>query len=184
MRIPRPWVLLLVATLVGALPRRSTAAPEPQSAEPEQRIATRARNLSQKLRCPVCQGLSVADSQAESAVAMRDRIEEMVREGWTDEEIVAWFVDRYGTWVLLEPPAKGLGWFVWLGPALLFVVGAGIVAVRVRRSGSAASAPGAPHREPDLDMDPETGPETDPDTGADSDAAWRRRVLDELDEAP
>ncbi len=92
----------------------------------------RAREVALGLRCPVCQGLSVADSHAEAAQAMYARIEELVRLGYSAEQINAYFADRYGAWVQLEPPAQGFSWLLWLTPVLLVVLGAAGIAIQAR----------------------------------------------------
>jgi cytochrome c-type biogenesis protein CcmH len=75
--------------------------------------------LAHRLRCPVCQGLSVADSSSEAALGMKARIGELVRLGYTDEQITDYFVDRYGVWVLLAPKNPAL----WAIPVVV-VLGA------------------------------------------------------------
>ncbi|MBW1877630.1 MAG: cytochrome c-type biogenesis protein CcmH [Deltaproteobacteria bacterium] len=75
--------------------------------------------IASGLRCPVCQGLSVADSPSPTAVAMKDRVRELVVAGYTEEQIEDYFIARYGEWVLLSPPKQGLAWLLWLGPAVL-----------------------------------------------------------------
>jgi cytochrome c-type biogenesis protein CcmH len=94
-------------------------------------IHQRSQSISEGLRCPVCQGLSAADSQAESAVAMRVRAADLVAAGYSDAQINAYFVERYGEWVLLEPPRTGKHWLIWLGPLLLLALGALVVAWRM-----------------------------------------------------
>ena len=88
--------------------------------------------LSSKLRCPVCQGLSVNDSKAEAAVAMKGRIAELVAEGYSEDQIVDFFIDRYGEWVLLEPKTDGVNLLVWLGPLGFLLLGGGWVAWSLR----------------------------------------------------
>lgn len=78
----------------------------------------RTTQLASQLRCPVCQGLSVGASPSEAARAMRDRIHELVTLGYSDEQIVDYFVVRYGTWVLLAPPKQGFTWLLWAGPGV------------------------------------------------------------------
>lgn len=112
----------------------------------------RARDISGGLRCPVCQGLSVADSNADAARAMHARISELVQLGYSKEQIEDYFVDRYGEWVRLAPPAEGLHWIIWLGPVVGFVFGAGWIALRSRASGDATLAPTKPA--PEVDKDP------------------------------
>ena len=118
----------------------------PAFAPPDTETARkRTRVIGSGLRCPVCQGLSVADSNANSAQVMFDRIGELVRLGYSKQQIEDYFVERYGEWVLLAPPAEGLHWIIWLGPVVAFVVGAGAIGLRARRSSVApAVATSAP----------------------------------------
>ena len=88
--------------------------------------------IASGLRCPVCQGLSVADSNADAARAMYARISELVDLGYSEEQIVDYFVGRYGGWVRLEPPREGLNWLIWVGPVVLFVGGAMVASRQVR----------------------------------------------------
>lgn len=81
------------------------------------------RRIAKQLACQVCQGESVADSQAELSVQMREVIREKLAAGETDRQILAYFVDRYGEQILLSPPKHGFLTLLWLGP--LVVVGLG-----------------------------------------------------------
>jgi cytochrome c-type biogenesis protein CcmH len=132
---------------------------------------SRTERISSGLRCPVCQGLSVADSNADAARAMHTRIAELVSQGYSEDQIVDYFVGRYGAWVRLEPPREGLNWIIWVGPVVLFVVGAGVVARQIggRSEGDApaAAAPSAP-------------PAPAPAPAGDAD--YRAKVLAELGE--
>ena len=104
--------------------------PEPSS------VNLKARLVASRLRCPVCQGLSVADSTSETAVTFQLRIRELVSLGYSDDQILDYFVDRYGEWILLEPPPQGLNWLIWLAPGLMAGVGlswAAMTAVRWRK---------------------------------------------------
>lgn len=92
---------------------------------PDAEVTPRAHELAKGLRCPVCQGLSVADSTSSAAVMFYERITELVRAGYTDDQISDFFVDRYGTWILLQPPAKGMNLvLLYLFPGL--AIGGGI----------------------------------------------------------
>jgi cytochrome c-type biogenesis protein CcmH len=106
----------------------------------------RVQALGKLLRCPMCQGLSIADSGSSAARAQMDRVRELVAEGKSDEEIRAYFVARYGEWALLEPSAHGFNWLVWLGPPGLLLLGALVIRRVVRRgpSSSVASRAAAP----------------------------------------
>jgi cytochrome c-type biogenesis protein CcmH len=98
-------------------------------------LEAQTEKIAKGLRCVVCQGLSVADSNAEVARAMHARVRELVAKGYSEEQIVGYFVDRYGEWVQLEPPREGLNWIIWLGPAVLMVVGAWSISRQVNAKG-------------------------------------------------
>ena len=111
------WVLVLAFSLLSfAVPARAAADLDEQ-----------ARQIAGELRCPVCQNLSVADSPSELAQQMRAVIVQQLKEGKTPEQIKAFFVSKYGEWVLLAPEPKGLSLLLWILPYA--VVGAGIVLV-------------------------------------------------------
>jgi cytochrome c-type biogenesis protein CcmH len=85
--------------------------------------AKRAVALSEQLRCLVCQNQSIAESNAELAVDLRRQINEQIAAGRSDAEIVDFMVQRYGDFVLYRPPFKASTVLLWLGPALLLVLG-------------------------------------------------------------
>jgi cytochrome c-type biogenesis protein CcmH len=91
--------------------------------------AGRAVRLAEQLRCLVCQNQTIADSNAPLAVDLRTQIREQITEGRSDGEIVQYMVQRYGDFVLYRPPFKATTALLWLGPALLLLIG---VAVLVR----------------------------------------------------
>lgn len=97
--------------------------PPPGPPPPPEEVHALAREIGSKLRCPVCQGLSVADSQAEAALLMYGRVKELVAQGYTEAQIQDYWVARYGEWVLLEP--RGRHWLVWVTPG----IGAGVALV-------------------------------------------------------
>jgi cytochrome c-type biogenesis protein CcmH len=111
----------------------------------------RVQALGKLLRCPMCQGLSIADSGSSAARAQMDRVRELVAEGKSDEEIRAYFVARYGEWALLEPSAQGFNWLVWLGPPALLLLGALVIARVVRRAPEPRATGGAPAQAPTAD---------------------------------
>lgn len=89
--------------------------------------------VSEQLRCLVCQNQSIADSNAELAVDLRNQVIEQVKAGKSNEEIVNYMVDRYGDFVLYNPPFKLSTAILWLGPLGLFVVGLGAFYINLRR---------------------------------------------------
>jgi len=109
------WMLMALALLIVAVPARALT--------PEE-VETRVQTITDGLRCPTCQALSVKDSEASFSNEIRDKVRRMVEEGQSDDQIKAYFVARYGEWILREPPKKGIGLVVWLLP-LVGLVGAG-----------------------------------------------------------
>lgn len=94
----------------------------------------RAYELEQRLRCPVCKSVSIAESPSETATAMRQAVQEQVAAGRSDQEIVDYFRARYGDWVLLDPPVRGTTLWLWLLPAVVVLGGtAGIAALARKR---------------------------------------------------
>jgi len=84
----------------------------------------RAMELAAKLRCLVCQNQSIADSEADLANDLRRQVREQIAAGKTDEQIIKFMTDRYGDFVLYEPPMRASTVLLWIGPLLLLVAGA------------------------------------------------------------
>jgi cytochrome c-type biogenesis protein CcmH len=97
----------------------------------------RAQRLSGRLRCPVCEGLSVADSASSTARAIRDDVKRRVEAGDADGEILQAYVDRYGEWILLSPRSDGVGSVVWMVPLAALLVGAALLGLAFFRWRSA-----------------------------------------------
>ena len=90
--------------------------------------------IAKDLRCPTCQGVSVADSGADGARAMKDRIRELVAQGYTSDQIHDYFVSKYGEWILLRP--KKDHQVLWLAPVAFLLLGAAVIVARGTRSES------------------------------------------------
>ena len=95
--------------------------------------AARAVKLAEKLRCLVCQNQTIADSNAELANDLRGQIREQIAAGKTDDEILAYMVQRYGDFVLYQPPLKATTILLWAGPALLVIGGGAVLVWNLRR---------------------------------------------------
>lgn len=96
-------------------------------------LEARARAISRDLRCPTCQGESIDDSHAAISRDLRLVVRERLLAGDTDAEVFAYIVDRFGEFVLFNPPVRGANWVLWLaGPGLL-LVGMGSAYAYVRR---------------------------------------------------
>ncbi|MFL6857148.1 MAG: cytochrome c-type biogenesis protein CcmH [Allosphingosinicella sp.] len=94
------------------------------------RQEAQAKALMESLRCLVCQGQSIADSDAEMAGDMRALVRERIKAGEQPEAIRRWLVERYGDWVSYRPPIEPLTWPLWAAPLLL--LGAGLFLARGR----------------------------------------------------
>jgi cytochrome c-type biogenesis protein CcmH len=93
----------------------------------------RTAELAGLLRCPVCQGLSVADSPSEMAVNMKGQVRELLARGFTQEQILRYFEISYGQFVLLKPKFEGVNALVWVLPVLALVIGAVVVVVKMKK---------------------------------------------------
>lgn len=127
---PAAFAALLAVAAAGALIL-------PRSDEPT--TGERADALARELRCPDCQGLSVADSPTRSAVEIRRQIDALLASGASPDEVRAHFVARYGDWILLAPASPVL----WAVPFLVLALGAAVLLawlVRARKRVSPASA--------------------------------------------
>ena len=89
--------------------------------------------VSEQLRCLVCQNQSIAESNAELAVDLRNQVIEQVKAGKTNKEIIDYMVERYGDFVLYRPPFKSTTYILWIGPIALFLIGLGAFYVNLRR---------------------------------------------------
>lgn len=129
----RVAILVAVLAVAGAAIFAARAAP----AGPAERV----ERIVEELRCPVCQGLSVADSPSETARGMRALVVQRVAEGRTDDEIREEFRRSYGDWVFLSPATAGPAALMWLLPFAL--VGAGLVLAwsRARAPAEAVAEP-------------------------------------------
>ncbi|MDP3235192.1 MAG: cytochrome c-type biogenesis protein CcmH [Myxococcales bacterium] len=137
---------LLVSLMLGQgyAPQRQGL--DPLEAEKEARVM----RLGKQLRCAVCQGVSIADSPASMARAQLDKVRELVSENKSDDEIYAYFIERYGEWVLLQPTTGGLNSVLWLGPLALLGIGLIVIVMQSKKSAvmlpmpqTAAAAEGA-----------------------------------------
>jgi cytochrome c-type biogenesis protein CcmH len=126
-------LLLLVVT--------STAAPDasifvgPPHGQPLTGAALDAKTheVAAMLRCPVCQGMSIADSPAEMAVNMKHQVNALLARGYTQEQILDYFERSYGQFVLLKPKFQGVNTMVWLLPILALALGVVIVVTKMRK---------------------------------------------------
>jgi len=89
----------------------------------ETQLDVQVREIAKTLRCTVCQTENIWESGAPLAKQMRDAIRERLKQGQTEPEIRAYFLSRYGDYILMEPPKHGVNWLLWVAPFLLLLVG-------------------------------------------------------------
>ena len=135
LRRPLAWLALGVALAVLS-PVSHAADGDPSvapavAADPQLEADT--MELSHKLRCLVCQNQSIAESNAPLAVDLRNQVREQLATGKSKDDVVEYLVERYGDFVLYEPPFKGTTLLLWLGPLVLLIGGAAWLAYRLRR---------------------------------------------------
>lgn len=125
----RNVLLGLFLLLCGA----AQAAPAP-GALSNPAMETRARALQKELRCVVCQGESIDESNAPIAADIRKLIRERIAAGDSDKQIKDYLVSRYGDFVLMKPPLEPSTWLLWFGPAAVLLAGGGVGAIVVTRA--------------------------------------------------
>ena len=115
------------------------AAPYANRQLPDPRQERQAKALMETIRCLVCQGQSIADSDAEMAGDMRSLVRERIAAGESPDEIRAWLISRYGDWVSYEPELGPMTWPLFAAPALLLLAGLWLARGRFRRKRPRAS---------------------------------------------
>ncbi len=99
---------------------------------PDPAQEAKAQVLMEELRCLVCQGQSIADSDAELAGDMRDLVRRRIAAGENPVAIRAWLIQRYGSWISYKPTAEPAAWPLWLAPLALLLMGAFLIRKRIR----------------------------------------------------
>ena len=99
---------------------------------PDARQEAKAQALMEELRCLVCQGQSIADSDAELAGDMRDLVRRRIAAGEKPAAIRSWLVQRYGSWISYRPTDEPAAWPLWLAPIALLIAGAFLIRRRIK----------------------------------------------------
>lgn len=126
--------LLLVLSPAGAV--------QPDEILDDPVLEARARDISQNLRCLVCQNQSIDDSNADLARDLRVIVRQRLVAGDSDDEVIQYLVDRYGDYVLLRPPVMGSTYFLWFGPFAILLVAGGALLLAARRGGGGGGGKG------------------------------------------
>jgi len=128
----RLLVLLFSLTLLTGVGTASTITVQSFDTEIQQ---TRYNRLIYDLRCPVCQGQSIGESNAGLAKDLRDRVRSMILAGQSDDQIAAYMVSRYGEFVLYEPPVRPATYLLWVIPFLVALIGFGFTVIAIKKRG-------------------------------------------------
>jgi cytochrome c-type biogenesis protein CcmH len=112
-------VLFLILSLAARLGTAAVIEEDP--------VETKTREIAKTLRCAVCQSESVWESNATLAQEMRDIIRDRVRKGQSADEIRAYFLSRYGDYILLKPTKRGMNGIIWFGPFVLLLIGGALL---------------------------------------------------------
>ena len=118
------FLLLLTGLSMAGVEYREFANPEQQEAY---------ESLTSELRCLVCQNQTIADSNADLAADLRRQVYEMLQNGQSKEEVLKFMTERYGDFVLYNPPFKSKTVLLWFGPVLFFLIGVIFVTLLIRR---------------------------------------------------
>jgi cytochrome c-type biogenesis protein CcmH len=125
------WIAIAALALVSA----GALAIDTEAAFPDAARQARYDRWIHELRCVQCQNAAIADSPVGLASDLRRQVREMIAAGQTDEQIKAFMTERYGDFVLYDPPLTARTYFLWAAPALFLLAGLGLAArVIVRRS--------------------------------------------------
>jgi cytochrome c-type biogenesis protein CcmH len=126
--------MLLVLSPAGAV--------QPDEVLDDPVLEARAREISQNLRCLVCQNQSIDDSNADLARDLRIIVRQRLVAGDSDEDVLQYLVDRYGDYVLLTPPVRGSTYVLWFGPIVILLVAGGALLFAARRGGGGGKGGG------------------------------------------
>ncbi len=127
---------LVVALAVAGPALADSLLPPAQYANtqlPDPRQERQAKALMETVRCLVCQGQSIADSDAEMAGDMRAMIRQRIQAGESPDQIREWLISRYGNWVTYDPPLEPVTWPLWAAPVLLILAGLWLARNRFKR---------------------------------------------------
>lgn len=146
------FALMLLLLAVAAVAQQDTKVPDAETLVGKPRGAPlggdelnrRTLQIAAAIRCPVCQGLSIADSPSEMARNMKSQVEALLARGYTEEQISSYFERSYGQFVLLRPKFQGVNTLVWILPLAALVLGVVIVFTKLKSLEHAPAAKGEP----------------------------------------
>jgi cytochrome c-type biogenesis protein CcmH len=135
--------LLFIFSVTGNLQPAPVSAQEPDY--------DRVNEIAKNLNCPTCAGINLADCRTLTCEQWRDQINDLVAQGYSDEEVLDYFSTRYGTQVLQEPPKSGSTLWLWILPVIILLVGGVWLFFALRRWANPALAVASPQIKPAVD---------------------------------
>lgn len=128
-------IALILLLLVGTSAPDASMFVGPPQGRPLSGAALEAKTveIASLIRCPVCQGMSIADSPAEMAINMKHQVHALLERGYTRDQILDYFVRSYGQFVLLKPEFRGVNSLVWILPLIALAIGFVIVIAKAKR---------------------------------------------------
>lgn len=132
---------LVLVILLGAAPLGAAFAVEPDEILADPTLEARAREVSQQLRCVVCQNQDIDSSNAGIAREMRVLVREQIVVGASNAEVLEFMVARYGNYVLLRPPFNAQTYALWLAPLILTLIAGGVGFAVIRQARRKATGP-------------------------------------------
>jgi len=143
---------LCLAAVAVCLQATSSWAKEAEPLAQDPVMEARLNSLAEQLRCLVCQNESLAGSRSDLALDLRREIRTLMRQGQTDEQILAFMVGRYGDFVLYNPPVKSTTWLLWAGPFVLMLLGVGVLLLVLKRRRLLPEPPQTPEQQARLQV--------------------------------
>ena len=131
MRLTHIINVVLLGLLLASVSTLSAKEAVPMAEDPV--LKARVMEVSEELRCLVCQNQTIAGSDSELAVDLRKQVREMLVAGKTEKEIVDYMVQRYGDFVRYRPPVKPTTYLLWFGPFVLFALGLIVLIYNLKR---------------------------------------------------
>jgi cytochrome c-type biogenesis protein CcmH len=125
----RKWMVLMCLAfwMLGVSGREAVPVVEDRTLEAKVQV------LAEQLRCLVCQNQNLADSHADLAVDLKNQVRDMLAKGMSEQQVIDFMVQRYGDFVLYNPPVKNTTWLLWGGPFALLVSGLGFLFLKLKK---------------------------------------------------
>lgn len=126
--------IIIILIIMASLFKTNALTVEPEEFLQDPKLEFKARNISKKIRCLVCQNQSIDDSNAPLAKDLRILIRKKIKDGYTEDEVYKFLTDRYGDFILLKPPFKTKTFLLWFLPIIFSAVGISVLLFHHKKS--------------------------------------------------